>query len=88
MQQLIRLAALALTLLFAFPAQADQLPEGQNKADYLAWLARDPGARAQVLAFKQFLAMDALDDVVPTWELVRTASPGSWACMLPPYTAS
>src|SRR3569833_1382922 len=74
MQQLIRLAALALTLLFAFPAQADQLPEGQNKADYLAWLARDPGARAQVLGFKQFLAMDNLEDVVPTWELVRTAS--------------
>jgi hypothetical protein len=74
MQQLIRLAALALTLLFAFPAQADQLPEGQNKADYLAWLARDPGARAEVLGFKQFLAMDHLEDVVPTWELVRTAS--------------
>ena len=74
MQQIIRLAALALTLLFAFPASADQLPEGQNKADYLAWLARDPGARAQVLAFKQFLAMDDVEDVVPTWQLVRTAS--------------
>ena len=74
MQQLIRFAALALALLFAFPASADQLPEGQNKADYLAWLARDPGARAQVLGFKQFLAMDDLEDVVPTWELVRTAS--------------
>ena len=74
MQQLIRLAALALTLLFAFPAFANQMPEGQNKADYLAWLAREPAARAEVLAFKQFLAMDKVEDVVPTWELVRTAS--------------
>jgi hypothetical protein len=74
MQQLIRIAALALTLLFAFPAFANQMPEGQNKADYLAWLAREPGARAEVLAFKQFLAMDEVEDVVPTWELVRTAS--------------
>jgi hypothetical protein len=74
MQQLIRLAALALSLMFAFPASADQLPDGQNKADYLAWLARNPGARAEVLAFKQFLAMDEVEDVVPTWELVRTAS--------------
>ena len=74
MQQLIRLAALALTLLFAFPAFANQMPEGQNKADYLAWLAREPAARAEVLAFKQFLSMDKVEDVVPTWELVRTAS--------------
>jgi hypothetical protein len=74
MQQIIRLAALALTLLFAFPAFANQMPEGQNKADYLAWLAREPAARAEVLAFKQFLAMDEVEDVVPTWELVRTAS--------------
>lgn len=74
MQQFIRLAALALSLVFAFPVSADQLPEGQNKADYLAWLARDPAARAEVLSFKQFLSMDDVEDVVPTWELVRTAS--------------
>jgi hypothetical protein len=74
MQRFIRFAALALTLFLAFPALADPLPEGQNKADYLAWLARDPAARAEVLAFKQFLAMDDVEDVVPTWELVRTAS--------------
>jgi hypothetical protein len=74
MQQIIRLAALALSLLFAFPALANQMPDGQNKADYLAWLAREPAHRAEVLAFKQFLAMDDVEDVVPTWELVRTAS--------------
>ena len=77
MQQFIRSAALALTALFAFvafPASAESLPEGQTKADYLAWLARDPGARAEVLSFKSYLGAAGVEDVVPTWQLVRTAS--------------
>jgi hypothetical protein len=77
MRQIIRFAALALAPLFALvssPAAADQLPEGQNKADYLAWLARDPGARAEVLSFKSYMEAAGVEDVVPTWELVRTAS--------------
>jgi hypothetical protein len=77
MRKIIRLAALALASLFALvstPAAADQLPEGQAKADYLAWLARDPGARAEVLSFKSYLEAAGVDDVVPTWEMVRTAS--------------
>ena len=59
---------------FAFPAAAQQVSEGQNRADYLAWLAREPAARAQVLGFKTFLAPKKVDDVVPTWQLLRTAS--------------
>ena len=74
MQQLIRIAALALTALFASPTIAASPAEGQSKADYLAWLARDPGARAEVLGFKQFLDMNKVEDVIPTWQLVRTAS--------------
>jgi hypothetical protein len=77
MQQLIRFTALALAALlatFATPASASERPEGQSKADYLAWLSRDPGARAEVLSFKAFLAAGEVDDVVPTWQLVRTAS--------------
>jgi len=77
MQQFIRFTALALAALFASfaaPVSASELPEGQNKADYLAWLARDPGARAEVLSFKSFLEAANVADVVPTWELVRTAS--------------
>ena len=74
MQKLIRLAALALTALFATPTLAQSLPEGQTKADYLAWLARDPGARAEVLSFKSYLEAAGVDKVVPTWQLVRTAS--------------
>ncbi|HEY0412787.1 MAG TPA: D-Ala-D-Ala carboxypeptidase family metallohydrolase [Allosphingosinicella sp.] len=77
MQQLIRFAALALAALFASfasPSTAAELPDGQSKADYLAWLARDPGARAEVLSFKSYLEAANVQDVVPTWELVRTAS--------------
>lgn len=74
MQQLIRIAALALTALFASPSIAASPAEGQSKADYLAWLARDPGARAEVLSFKQYLGMNKVEDVIPTWQLVRTAS--------------
>ncbi len=50
------------------------MAEGQSHADYLAWLARDPGARAQVISFKTFLDTKDLDEVLPTWQLVRTAS--------------
>ncbi|HEX8402647.1 MAG TPA: D-Ala-D-Ala carboxypeptidase family metallohydrolase [Allosphingosinicella sp.] len=56
------------------PGIAQEQAEGQDKADYHAWLAREPAARAQLLAFKQFLDMRGVDGVVPTWQLVRTAS--------------
>jgi hypothetical protein len=78
MQQLIRFAAFALAallvVLLATPSAAQERAEGQSKADYLAWLSRDPGARAQVLSFKSFLEAADVDGVVPTWQLVRTAS--------------
>jgi hypothetical protein len=74
MQQLIRFVALAVAALFATPALATSLPEGQNKADYLAWLAKDPGARAELLSFRSYLDAAGVQDVIPTWQLVRTAS--------------
>lgn len=78
MQQLIRFAAFALAAVLVFlmasPSAAQEQAEGQSKADYLAWLSRDPGARAQVLSFKSYLDSAGVDDVVPTWQLVRTAS--------------
>ena len=78
MQQLIRFAAFALAallvVLLASPSAAQERAEGQSKADYLAWLSRDAGARAQVLSFKAFLQAGEVDDVVPTWQLIRTAS--------------
>ena len=84
MQQTIRRAALAVAVLVASPAQADELPEGQGKADYLAWLARDPDARAKVLSFDSYLNAAGVESVVPTWQLVRTAS--MWRqCDGPPF---
>lgn len=63
-----------LSLSLSVPANAQAVAEGQDHADYLAWLARDPGARAQVIAFRTFLEAKQLEDVLPTWQLVRTAS--------------
>ena len=74
MQTIIRLVALAFAALIATPALSASLPEGQNKADYLAWLAKDPGARAEVLSFRSYLDAAGVQDVIPTWQLVRTAS--------------
>ncbi len=67
------LASLALVTAVA-PGTAQEQAEGQEKADYHAWLAREPAARAQLLAFKQFLDMREVDGVLPTWQLTRTAS--------------
>jgi hypothetical protein len=74
MQRLSRLAAFLTLSLCSLPATAQTIAEGQDHADYLAWLAREPAARAQILAFKQFLDMEDASEVVPTWQLVRTAS--------------
>jgi hypothetical protein len=73
MLRLFRVTALALVALFASPALADG-PDGQSKADYYAWLAREPAARAEVMSFRQFLQNERVGDVIPTWQLVRTAS--------------
>ena len=53
---------------------ADQAVDGQAHADYLAWLARSPASQAQVLGFKQFIETEKVDDIIPTWQLLRTAS--------------
>ena len=73
LSRIIALLALGLSA-FSAPARAQTVAEGQGRADYLAWLARDPGARAQVLSFKTFLEMKDVENVVPIWQLVRTAS--------------
>ena len=64
----------ALALACAAPAPAQTMADGQGHADYLAWLAGSPAARAQVIAFKTYLDMKKVEDVLPTWQLVRTAS--------------
>jgi len=71
-----RLAALAalFALVVAAPAPTQEIAEGQAHADYLAWLAQSPAARAQVIAFKTYLDMKRVENILPTWQLVRTAS--------------
>jgi len=49
---------------------------GQARADFHAWLARTPAARADLRAFRSHLAAHGVDDVIPIWQLVRTSS--SW----------
>ena len=59
------------------PAPSEPLPpaiEGQDKDAYDNWLARDPAVRAEVLGFESFLKGQELRDVLPTWQLTRTAS--------------
>ena len=72
MRSLVSIAALC-ALALAAPARAQEKAEGQSHADYLAWLAKSPVARAQVIGFRTFLEMKDVEDVVPTWQLVRTA---------------
>ena len=58
----------------SLPGAAAGSGPGQAHADYLAWIASSPAARAQVIAFKTYLDMKHVEDVVPVWQLVRTAS--------------
>ena len=69
-------ALMAAALAWAAPlsAAASSGPDGQAEADYHAWLARSPDARAKVIAFRTSLENKGLGDVLPTWQLVRTAS--------------
>jgi hypothetical protein len=62
-----------------FPETRGDMAPGQSRADYYAWLARDPRHQAEVQAFRDHLAAEGLEDVVPVWQLIRTSS--SWrAC--------
>ncbi len=55
--------------------RGDMAP-GQGRADYYAWLARDPRHQQQVEEFRAHLASEGLENVVPVWQLIRTSS--SW----------
>ena len=57
-------------------ASAQSVAPGQSKADYLAWLAQSPENRDSVRSFRDFLAQQGVESVIPVWQLVRTSS--SW----------
>lgn len=63
-------------LLLAAPAAAaaQELPVGQGEAEYQAWYASSPGVRGQVLSFESWQEAAGVSNVLPTWQLVRTAS--------------
>ena len=50
------------------------LAAGQGAEEFRAWLAASPGNRAVLTAFRNRLAADGVEDVVPLWQLVRTSS--------------
>ena len=66
--------AFALPFAFAAPAAAQEVPVGQGQAEYDAWLASSPGVRGQVLSFESWQEAAGVRGVVPTYQLVRTAS--------------
>jgi len=66
--------AVALLLAAPLPARAQELPVGQSEADYQAWLASNPGNRGQVLSFEAWSQAAGVGSVLPTWQLIRTAS--------------
>jgi Peptidase M15 len=66
--------ALALVALAAVPAPAQEMPDGQSEADYQAWLAANPGHRGQVMSFEAWEQAASVGDVLPTWQVIRTAS--------------
>jgi hypothetical protein len=53
------------------PSLAAAQDDERDAALFRAWL---PAQRAQVRAFERFLAREHLADVVPTWQLLRSAS--------------
>jgi hypothetical protein len=70
------LARLSLAAAFAcaLPAAAQELPEGQGLPEYEAWLASSPGVRGQVLSFEAWQEAAGVRGVLPTWQMLRTAS--------------
>lgn len=68
------LALLLLLILSPTPACAQELPVGQSEADYRAWLDANPGRRGQILSFEAWETAAGVRDVLPTWQVIRTAS--------------
>ena len=58
----------------ARPLAAQELPVGQGEADYQIWLESNPGHRGQILSFEAWQDAAGVKNVLPSWQLVRTAS--------------
>lgn len=66
-------------------AAAQELPQGQSETEYRSWLAAGgPGLAASVLSFESWQQAAGVRAVLPTWQILRTAS--AWrACNGPPF---
>lgn len=64
---------------------AEYVTLGQDEPGYRYWIARSPIRASQVSAFHNYLAQAGVAYVVPTWQLLRTAS--QWhRCGSEPFT--
>ena len=55
---------------------ASGLAPGQTAQDFAAWARRSPANIRELASFRDYLAAQGLESVVPMWQLVRTSS--SW----------
>jgi len=74
MRRLSAIPLLALILCQTAPLVAQEIPVGQDEADYTRWLEANPGRRAQVLSFESWQEVTGVKGVLPTWQIIRTAS--------------
>jgi hypothetical protein len=82
---LTRLLIIVLLLLGSSPAAAQELPdEGQSEAAFRVHLEKKPAFRAQVASLEKWLRAKRVHDILPTWQVLRTAS--MWkVCNGPPF---
>jgi hypothetical protein len=82
---LLRALLFLALLLGAGAARAQELPdEGQSEQAFQRYLAAKPVFRAEVSAFEAWLHDKQLSGVLPTWQILRTAS--MWkVCNGPPF---
>jgi hypothetical protein len=81
---MLRILVAVLALFSSPPAGAQQLPEGQGEAEFRTWYASSPGVRASVLSFESWQQAAGVYGVLPTWQIIRTAS--MWReCAGPPF---
>jgi hypothetical protein len=67
------------------PAAAQELPnQGQSEAAYYQFLAAKPAFADQVQAFEAWLRAKRVHGILPTWQILRTAT--MWSeCAGPPF---
>lgn len=61
-------------LIATAPAPAQELPEGQGEADFRAWADARPGRRGEILSFEAWQQAAGVANVLPTYQVLRTAS--------------